>query len=248
MKKILSVAAVALVCGLSVAQPRPERSAQPYGNGQRTMTEGRSPSANSGQAVRQGSGRRTSDKMRRGTTSERDSSESDQKLLQSIEEADSLSELMQLSRQVQASKSTEVRQAMVDALDGQGKDAANLLAAYLGDSDEEVANSAFIAWSSKLQDMKSARRVQAITAAAQALQQGGQSQAGGQTYEQGGRFGESAYGQGGRSQNGGPSYGQGGQFQNGGPSYGQGGQFQNGGPSYGQGQPYGGRQFQQPRN
>ena len=211
MKKILSVATVALVCGLSVAQPRPERSAQPYGNGQRTMVGERSPSANSGQSVRSGSGRRTSGKMRRGTTSEGESSATDQKLLQTIQEADSLSELMQLSRQAQASKSAEVRQAMVDALDGQGKDAVNLLAAYLGDSDEDVANSAFTAWSFKLQDMKPARRVQAIMAAAQALQQGGQ-------------------------------------FQAGGSAYGQGGRFQSGGPGYGQGQPYGGPQFQQPRN
>ena len=113
---------------------------------------------------------------------------------------------------------------MVDALDGQGKDAANLLAAFLGDSDEEVANSAFTAWVSKIEDMKSARRVQAIMAAAQALQQGGQFQAGG------------------------PAYGQGGRFQSGGPGYGQGGRFQSGGPGYGQGQPYGDRQFQQPRN
>ena len=211
MKKILSIATVALVCGLSVAQPRPEGSARPSGNGQPPMSGMRAPGANSGQAVRPGSGRRTSGKTQRGATSGRESSAADQKLLQTIEEADSLSELMQLSRQVQASKSAEVRQAMVDALDEQGKDAANLLAAFLGDSDEEVANSAFAAWVSKIEDMKSARRVQAIMAAAQALQQGGQ-------------------------------------FQAGGSAYGQGGRFQTGGPAYGQGQPYGGPQFQQPRN
>ena len=211
MKKILSIATVALVCGLSIAQPRPEGSALPPGNGQPPIAGARAPGANPGQAVRPGSGQRTSDKMRRGSKSGRASSASDQKLLQTIEEADSLSELMQLSRQAQASKSADVRQAMVDALDGQGKDAANLLAAFLGDSNEEVANSAFTAWVSKIEDMKSARRVQAIMAAAQALQQGGQ-------------------------------------FQAGGPAYGQGGRFQSGGPGYGQGQPYGGPQFQQPRN
>ena len=198
MKKILSITVVALVCGLSVAQPRPEGNGLPPGNGQPPMAGGRSLGANSEQAIRSGSGRRTSGKMRRGTTSGRESSAADQKLLQAIEEADSLSELMQLSRQAQASKSAEVRQAMVDALDGQGKDAANLLAAYLGDSDEEVANSAFTAWVSKIDDMKSARRVQSIIAAAQALQQGGQFQAGGRAYEQGGRF-----------QAGGPARGQG---------------------------------------
>lgn len=203
MKKILSIATIALVCGLSVAQPRPEGSALPPGNGQPPMVGGRSPGANSGQAVRSGSGQRTPGKMQRGRTSGRELSAADQKLQQAIEEADSLSELMPLSRQAQASRSAEVRQAMVDALDGQGKDAVNLLAVFLGDPDEDVANSAFTAWSSKLEDMKSARRVQAIMAAAQALQQGGQFQAGG-----------AAYGQGGRFQTGGPAYGQGGhQFQ-----------------------------------
>jgi len=87
-----------------------------------------------------------------------------------------------------------------------------------------VANSAFTAWVSKIEDMKSARRVQAIMAAAQALQQGGQFQAGG-----------SAYGQGGR-------------LQTGEPAYEQGGRLQTGGPAYGQGQPPSGPQFQQPRN
>ena len=188
MKEILSIATVALVCGLSVAQPRPEGNGLPPGNGQPSMAGGRSPGANSGQAARSGSGRRTSGKMRRGKTSGRESSAADQKLLQAIEEADSLSELTPLSRQVQASSSAEVRQAMVDALDGQGKDAVNLLAAYLGDSDEEVANSAFTAWASKLEDMKSARRVQSIMAAAQVLGQGGRFQAGGPAYGQGGRF------------------------------------------------------------
>ena len=120
-----------------------------------------------------------SGRMQHGRTSGRDLSAADQKLQQAIEEADSLSELMPLSRQAQASRSAEVRQAMVDALDGQGKDAVNLLAVFLDDPDEDVANSAFIAWSAKLQDMKSARRVQSIMSAAQALQQGGQFRAGG---------------------------------------------------------------------
>ena len=192
MKKILSIATVALVCGLSIAQPRPEGSALPPGNGQPPMA-GMRPSAG-----RSGMGQRMSGRMQHGRTSGRDLSAADQKLLQAIEEADSLSELMPLSRQAQTSRSAEVRQAMVDALDGQSKDAVNLLAVFLGDPDEDVANSAFTAWSSKVEDMKPARRVQAIMSAAQALQQGGQFQAGGPAYGQGGRF-----------QSGGPGYGQG---------------------------------------
>ncbi len=178
MKKILSIATVALVCGLSVAQPRPEGSALPPGNGQPPMA-GMRPSAG-----RSGMGQRMSGRMRRGRTSGRDLSAADQKLLQAIEEADSLSELMPLSRQAQTSRSAEVRQAMVDALDGQSKDAVNLLAVFLGDPDEDVANSAFTAWSSKVEDMKPARRVQAIMSAAQALQQGGQFRAGGPVHGQ----------------------------------------------------------------
>ena len=173
MKKILSIATVALVCGLSVAQPRPEGSALPPGNGQPPMA-GMRPSAG-----RSAMGQRMSGRMQHGRTSGRDLSAADQKLLQAIEEADSLSELMPLSRQAQTSRSAEVRQAMVDALDGQSKDAVNLLAVFLGDPDEDVANSAFTAWVSKIEDMKSARRVQAIMSTAQALQQGGQFRAGG---------------------------------------------------------------------
>jgi hypothetical protein len=135
-------------------------------------------------AGRSGMGQRMSGRMRRGRTSGRDLSAADQKLLQAIEEADSLSELMPLSRQAQTSRSAEVRQAMVDALDGQSKDAVNLLAVFLGDPDEDVANSAFTAWSSKVEDMKPARRVQAIMSAAQALQQGGQFRAGGPVHGQ----------------------------------------------------------------
>ena len=173
MKKILSIATVALVCGLSVAQPRPEGSALPPRNGQPPMA-GMRPSAG-----RSAMGQRMSGRMQHGRTSGRDLSAADQKLLQAIEEADSLSELMPLSRQAQTSRSAEVRQAMVDALDGQSKDAVNLLAVFLGDPDEDVANSAFTAWVSKIEDMKSARRVQAIMSTAQALQQGGQFRAGG---------------------------------------------------------------------
>ena len=178
MKKILSIATVALVCGLSAAQPRPEGSALPPGNGQPPMA-GMRPSAG-----RSAMGQRMPGRMQHGRTSGRDLSAADQKLLQAIEEADSLSELMPLSRQAQTSRSAEVRQAMVDALDGQSKDAVNLLAVFLGDPDEDVANSAFTAWSSKVEDMKPARRVQAIMSAAQALQQGGQFRAGGPVHGQ----------------------------------------------------------------
>ena len=182
MKKMLSIITVVLTCGLSIAQPRPAGNPPPPGNGQSPMAGVRPPAGNPGQAVRPTNtataGRRMPGKVQHGRTSDREPSAADQKLLQAIMDADSLSELMRLSRKVQISRSVDVRQAMVDALDSQGKDAVNLLAAYIGDPDVDVANSAFTAWVAKLEDMKSARRIRSIIVAAQTLQQSGQFQAG----------------------------------------------------------------------
>ena len=190
MKKILSLAAVVLACGLSVAAARPEGNSPSVGTGLTPRIGTRSSVGNSGPGGRSvgaaTAGRRTSaGRTRPDQTADREMSAADQKLQETIEAADSLSELMQLSRRVQASSSAEVRQAMVDALDGQGKDAADLLAAYIGDPDTEVASSAFSAWSSKLEDMNSARRIQAILAAAQLLQQKAHPQAGGSIHGHG---------------------------------------------------------------
>ena len=179
MKKILSIAAVALTCGLSFAAPRSEGNPPSVGNGLPPRIGTRQSVGNQGQGGRVAGRRTSAGRTRTDQAADREMSAADQKLQESIEAADSLSELMQLSQRVQASSSVEVRQAMVDALDGQSKDAANLLAVYIGDRDAEVASSAFSAWASKLEDMNSSRRIQAIQAAAQTLQQGGRAHAGG---------------------------------------------------------------------
>jgi hypothetical protein len=98
-----------------------------------------------------------------------DLSDADQKLVDQIEEADSIDALLRLSRRVATSRSVDVRMAMVDALESQGERAVNEIAAYIADSDEDVADSAFTAWTGLLDDMSRAKRVQAIRAAAQVM-------------------------------------------------------------------------------
>ncbi len=98
-----------------------------------------------------------------------DISDSDQKLIDQIGEAESMDALSRLSRRAASSRSADVRMAMVDALESQGERAVNEIAAYIGDSDADVADSAFTAWTVLLQDMSRAKRVQAIRAAAQVM-------------------------------------------------------------------------------
>ena len=176
--KMLSIAAVVLTCGLVAAAARPEGAPPPHGNSQPNAAK-----------MRQAPSRPDTSKRARGTTPSgrrtpsngnrrNQVSGNDQKLLDAIEEADALSELTSLFHRVQASRSAEVRLAMVEALEEQSKDAANMLAAFIGDADEEVSGSAFSAWVSKLEDMTPERRIQAIQAAAQTLQQSGAFQGG----------------------------------------------------------------------
>ena len=167
MKEMISIVAVCMACVLSAAVPPRQGGGQPPPSGPiQPQAAGRQPPRP--QAGQQG--RRVPAGARGRRMQGRTLSESDQKLVDSIEEADSLSILMRLSRRAQASRSAEVRQAMVDALEDKGKDAANELAVYLADPDEDVAGSAFSAWSAMLEDMKPARRVLSIQAAAQILQ------------------------------------------------------------------------------
>ena len=97
-------------------------------------------------------------------------SESDQKLLETIEESESLRELIRLSRRASMSRHPEIRMAMVDALEARGTDAAEMVAAYIADPDEDVSESAFTAWTSLVNEMKPSRRAKAIVAAAAVLQ------------------------------------------------------------------------------
>ncbi len=182
MKKILSIAAACMVGCMSGAAARPEGGPPPPGqppSGQSSAKGRQQPQQSRAQNGRK-PGRRTSAsgaRMSQGRRSEL--SESDQKLIDAIEEADSFAMLMRLSRSAQMSRSSELREAMVDALESQGKNAVNELASYIGDSNEDVSDSAFSAWSSILEEMKPQRRVLAIQAAAQKLQ-GNRLQGGGQ--------------------------------------------------------------------
>ena len=114
-----------------------------------------------------------------------DLSEADQKLVDQIAEAETMDALSRLSRRAAASRSADVRMAMVDALESQGERAANDIAYYIADSDEDVADSAFTAWTGLLDDMTRARRIMAIRAAAQTLATAGSMQMRGGDQRQG---------------------------------------------------------------
>ena len=92
---------------------------------------------------------KTSSRRRKASVSSRshasDLSDADQKLVDQIGEAESLDALSRLSRRAASSRSADVRMAMVDALESQGERAVNEIAAYIVDSDEDVADSALTA-------------------------------------------------------------------------------------------------------
>ena len=144
--------------GQGMAQGGARGQSRPDANGGKPQRGG--VSGRSGARGGAGAGRRTV----------RTLSQADQRLLEQIEDADSLSKLSRLMRQAQMSQTVEIRQAMVDALDGQGHGAANNLAAFIGDPDEDVADAAFSAWTSALEDMRPRQRALAIQSAAQLLQ------------------------------------------------------------------------------
>ena len=158
--------------GANGAPPSGQRRAQ-YGG----QNMGR-PMMNAPSASRRNAG--SSRRMRKN-----DSSDSDQKLIDQIGEAESMDDLSRLSRRAAASRSADVRMAMVNALESQGERAVNEIAAYIGDSDEDVANSAFTAWTGVLQDMSRSKRMQAIRAAAQTMGTSGSMQMRGGDQRQG---------------------------------------------------------------
>ena len=169
MKRMVMMGSVLVMAMGLMAQMAPQRQGVPQvaprpQGGERVQTPAGRPGG-----VQQGRGmdRRTPGRMERQSRL----SEADQKLLDTIEESESLRELIRLSRRAAASRHTEIRMAMVDALEGRGVDAAEELAVYIADPDEDVADAAFTAWSSLVSDMKPTRRVRAILAAATSLQE-----------------------------------------------------------------------------
>lgn len=94
----------------------------------------------------------------------------ERRLLESVEEAESLRELMRLLPQVQAAPNVELRLALVDALEEQGPRAANALVPFIADPVEDVADAAFSAWTTVLEEVDPRRRAAVIVSAAQVLQ------------------------------------------------------------------------------
>ena len=98
-----------------------------------------------------------------------DLSRSDRRLIDAIEEAESLHELRRHLQAAAISRSEEVRMAMVDALEEKGSRSASDLAYFIADPSDDVADAAFSAWTSVLDDARGDRRVRAILETAEVL-------------------------------------------------------------------------------
>jgi len=168
MKKILLCWIVGVACTV-MGQTSPRRGAQRSDRQSAgASSQFRQPSQKGryGAVDRRASG--TTDRNAR-KSGDGEMSSQDEKLIDSIGEADSLEQLMPLVQKAKTSRSAEVRQAMVSALESRGRDCVDSLAEFINDQDSDVADSAFSAWSNVLSDMKADRRVTAIRSAAQIL-------------------------------------------------------------------------------
>ena len=175
MKSLTAV----LIMAAGVCIGAPGNGMQPVapGGAQPMPPQGRMPqSPNGGRVVahpssRQGtmSSRRNPGQSRGRRADSDELPEAEQKLVEQLEEADSMKAISRLSQRAMSSRHVEVRQAMVDALERQGEDAVNELAPYMADTDKDVADSAFTAWAGILDGMSRNRRIQAINAAAGVL-------------------------------------------------------------------------------
>ena len=163
MKKLMivlvaGIAALTMDAAPQRGRPQPQRS-QP----QRTVTAKRTPA----RGPQQGSRRRGGiDRDRRDRLGGHD-----RRLIDAIEDADSLHELRRYLQAAAMSRSAEVRMAMVEALeneDSHGRSASDL-AYFIADPDEEVSSAAFSAWSSVLEDVHGGRRARAILETADIL-------------------------------------------------------------------------------
>lgn len=171
MKKIMW--GFVMAAGVCIAAPgNGMTSGAPSGGSQPTSFQGRSQQFNGrggsrqrGMSERRGGSERT--RTRRENSGEM--SESDQKLVEQINEAESMKAISRLSQSARSSRSAEVRQAMVEALERHGEDALDELVAYIADADKEVADAAFNAWAEILGGMDHNGRVQAISSAARML-------------------------------------------------------------------------------
>lgn len=116
---------------------------------------------------RRGFGRE--DRTRRSSDRDNSLGKDDQSLIEKIEETDSLSKLRSYLQQAQNSRSEEVRMAMIDALERADKHSASDFAYFLADSSKDVAEAAFTAWTSALEQDHGEDRIQAILDSAEVL-------------------------------------------------------------------------------
>ena len=159
MKKLMIVLVAGIAALTMDAAPQKGRP-QP----QRTMAAKRGPSKGPRNVSRGRSHRSSHDRHDR-------LSSHDERLIDAIEDADSLHELRRYLQTAAMSRSAEVRMAMVDALEDEdmhGRSASDL-AYFIADPNERVSAAAFSAWSSVLEDVHGARRARAILETADIL-------------------------------------------------------------------------------
>lgn len=155
MKKIIIVLATVVAAIATDAAPGPQR--QPGQHSSKQMAR----HARRGSDGRGRSHRDGDDQLSR----------REERLIEDIEEADSLHELRRYLQAAASSRSEEVRMAMVSALENKGKRSAADLAYFIADPSEDVADAAFSAWTSILDDASVDRRVSAIMESAKILQE-----------------------------------------------------------------------------
>ena len=162
MKKILIVFAMAFAAFAmdAVAQP-------PKGRPQQQKAR---PQQKRGLAAKRGPAKGSRNVSRVRDRDDRDDlSRSDRRLIDAIEEAESLHVLRRHLQAAAISRSEEVRMAMVDALEEKGSRSASDLAYFIADPNDDVADAAFSAWTSVLDDARGDRRVRAILETAEIL-------------------------------------------------------------------------------
>ena len=158
MKKLMIVLVAGIAALTMDAAPQKGRP-QP----QRTVTAKRAPARGPQQGSRH---RGRIDRDRRDRLGSHD-----RRLIDAIEDADSLHELRRYLQAAATSRSEEVRMAMVDALEDEdmhGRSASDL-AYFIADPSERVSAAALSAWSSVLEDVHGDRRARAILETADIL-------------------------------------------------------------------------------
>ncbi len=164
MKKLMIVLVAGIVALTMDAAPQKGRPQPQRPQPQRTMTAKRTPARGPQQGSRRHGGADRRDRHDR-------LGSHDRRLIDAIEDADSLHELRRYLQAAATSRSAEVRMAMVDALeneDSHGRSASDL-AYFIADPDEDVSAAAFSAWSSVLEDVHGGRRARAILETAEIL-------------------------------------------------------------------------------